>query len=99
MWSVTESGINPLGPRPPALISYHTAADCPVADGKHTLHTNITSGANRNRILARLVTSLLRYAVLLASSVEFERCCEFSKLRDGCMKINKSPSVRNGIRT
>ena len=29
--------------------------------------------------------------------VEFERCCEFSKLRDGHTKINKSPTVSNGV--
>ena len=47
-----------------------------------------------------------RYCLLLPamsfvwSLVEFEKCCEFSVMRwthGSCMKINKSPTVSNGV--
>ena len=70
------------------------------------LRTSISDYANRNGILTRLVSPCFCYCLLLPemsfvqSSVEFERQCEFSKLRDErttMPKINKSPTVSNGI--
>ena len=71
------------------------------------LHTGIPAYANRNRILARIVAL---FPLLLTTSGNV-LCSKFSGvwemlwifkdagwIRDRCTKINKSPTVSNGIR-
>ena len=67
---------------------------CLVLVGKHVLHTGILSDANRNGILVRLVAWFL--PLCTTSARESERCCEFSKLQDGCTKIIKSQMLATG---
>ena len=67
---------------------------CLVLVGKHVLHTGILSDADRNGILVRLVAWFL--PLCTTSARESERCCEFSKLQDGCTKIIKSQMLATG---
>ena len=71
------------------------------------LYTSISAYANRNRILTRLVASFL----LLFTTSGNVLCLKFGEIwetlwifkvarwtRDRCPKINKTPTVSNGIR-
>ena len=83
--SYKDRKINPLGPRPPITAHSFSLLHDPRPLGSGWLADtsyDILAYANRNGIIVKLVASfpLLSF---VRSSVEFERCCEFSKLRDG----------------
>ena len=97
---------DPLCPRRP-VTAHSVSLLHLVAAGQQTLHTSMPAYANRHEILVRLVAS---FPLLFTTSGDV-LCSKFSAVRetlyifkvarwahDRCMKINKSPTVRNGIR-
>ena len=103
---VVLTHLAPDGPSPPDLLPYRETPDRPVAAGKQTLHTSISAYANRNGILARLVAS---FPLLFTTSGDV-LCSKFGEVwetlwifkvakwtRNRWPKINKSPTVSNGV--
>ena len=88
---------------PPALFSYCMTPACPVAVGNHTFHTGIPAYAKRTGFSSDLKPCFCYCAILLTMSIEvwlslrntanFQSC----EIHDGYMKINKSPTVSNGV--
>ena len=104
--SLTLTHLAPDHLSPPTLSPYRKTTDRPVAAGQQTLHASILAYANRNWILARLVAS---FPLLITTSGDVV-CLKFSEVwetmwifqvvrwtRDIWPKINKSPTISNGI--
>ena len=96
----------PDRPSPPTLLPYHETHRPPGSSQLTTIHTSISADANRNGTLARLVAS---FSLLFTTSSNI-LCSKFSWVWETlwifkvvrwtcnrCTKINKSPTVSNGV--